>query len=191
MRQENNIVECYEYITDGIFRWPKLLLAYGGIAPIIAERKRSHPKTFREFGESRLLNRHVLEWDHELGSYGMGGPGFFGLRLSANEEYSEEWFVLILWGAINWLTLDNYKLSNYQDSTKKEWVSKQLVGGKIANVNITKCASSITISQNELEFKLEIQDDRSKPLGSHRNQKWLEHESQLDSWIITRGTLYC
>ena len=37
-----------------------------------------------------------------LGSYGMGGPGFVGLRLSSPAV----WLVITVWGAADWITVD-------------------------------------------------------------------------------------
>ncbi|MGA7733054.1 MAG: hypothetical protein WCD37_17485, partial [Chloroflexia bacterium] len=64
------------------------------------------PKTLREVGAGRIVGREVIRWLSSLGSYGMGGPGFFGLRLAAAGDYLEEWLALRLWGADNWLLLD-------------------------------------------------------------------------------------
>lgn len=36
------------------------------------------PPTLRDLGTERILNRRIMTWS-ELGSYGMGGPGFFGI----------------------------------------------------------------------------------------------------------------
>lgn len=39
----------------------------------------------------------VEQVSHHVGTYGMGGPGFFGLRLG------DRWLVVALWGAADWM----------------------------------------------------------------------------------------
>ena len=41
------------------------------------------PQTLGEVGFERITGRKVTGWSASLGSYGMGGPGFFGLNLAA------------------------------------------------------------------------------------------------------------
>jgi hypothetical protein len=67
------------------------------------------PPTFREVGVDRLLNRRVLDWSSK-GTYGMGGPGFFGILLEGNTFYPKEWLILSLWGSASWLLLDGKEL---------------------------------------------------------------------------------
>lgn len=52
-----------------------------------------------------IRGARVLAVDGCMGSYGMGGPGFLGLRVRAFE--GETWVVFRLWSASDWLTLDD------------------------------------------------------------------------------------
>jgi hypothetical protein len=52
------------------------------------------PETLRQMGVGRILGREVVGWSNSLGSYGMGGPGFFGLRLARSGALYSEWLVL-------------------------------------------------------------------------------------------------
>ena len=61
------------------------------------------PQTLAEVGFERITGRKVTGWSASLGSYGMGGPGFFGLNLAGKGEYPDEWLVLRVWGAGCWL----------------------------------------------------------------------------------------
>lgn len=76
------------------------------VACTVGAESQEHPPTLRQLGSARCVGRRVIEWSSSLGSYGMGGPGFFGMRLAATPSYSEEWLVLVLWGAAHWLILD-------------------------------------------------------------------------------------
>lgn len=45
-----------------------------------------------------LIGRRISEVATNAGTYGMGGPGFFALRLDG------DWLVIALWGAASWMT---------------------------------------------------------------------------------------
>lgn len=47
-----------------------------------------------------VVGRTVDEICLYVGTYGMGGPGFFGLRLGT------EWLVVAIWGAASWILVD-------------------------------------------------------------------------------------
>lgn len=67
------------------------------------------PATFREVGVDRLLSRRIVQWSSK-GSYGMGGPGFFGILLDSKQPYPKEWLILSLWGSASWLLLEGKEL---------------------------------------------------------------------------------
>jgi hypothetical protein len=64
------------------------------------------PKTLREVGADRIVGRKITRWSSDLGSYGMGGCGLFGAQLSQTSELPEEWLILMLWSAPDWLVID-------------------------------------------------------------------------------------
>ncbi|MCA9658229.1 MAG: hypothetical protein KC486_07790 [Myxococcales bacterium] len=53
-----------------------------------------------------VLSQRVDEVNDCFGTYGMGTPGFFGLRLG------EAWLVVALWGASDWMRLDGRLVSD-------------------------------------------------------------------------------
>jgi hypothetical protein len=79
------------------------------------------PATLREVGEESLVDggRNVLEACSCLGSYGMGGPGFLGFHLEKSEHSPDEWLVLCLWGADEWVRLDGKKYENGDELCKE------------------------------------------------------------------------
>jgi hypothetical protein len=48
----------------------------------------------------KIVGRTVEEVCTNVGTYGMGGPGFFGLRLGG------EWLVVAIWDAASWIEAD-------------------------------------------------------------------------------------
>jgi hypothetical protein len=49
---------------------------------------------------NQIVGRAVDEVCKDVGTYGMGGPGFFGLRLA------DEWLVISMWGADSWIQIN-------------------------------------------------------------------------------------
>jgi hypothetical protein len=63
------------------------------------------PRLFRDGGFDPV-GATVLEVSTHLGTYGMGGAGFLGLRLADGRPPEPRWLVVTLWGAAGWATLD-------------------------------------------------------------------------------------
>lgn len=76
------------------------------------------PPTIKKTGISRILNRKVLDVCGYLGSYGMGGPGFFGIKLEKAKKHPEEWLVLRFWGAADWLHFNGRIISCHPEQKK-------------------------------------------------------------------------
>ena len=165
------------------------------------------PETLREVGITRIVGRQVADWSANLGNYGMGGPGFFGLRLAATEEYPEEWLVLRLWGADNWLLLDEQWVashcnqyhvqlplySDYGGAESWDRVTERLVGADVEDVKIEHDESLIILVRGEQRHRLEIPRDTSRlPLygGIMQPHVWNPDEDQWDAWIIAHGELW-
>lgn len=49
-----------------------------------------------------VVGRIVTDWSSSCGTYGMGGPGFFGLHFEDGE-----WLILCLWNAASWLEVEH------------------------------------------------------------------------------------
>ena len=166
------------------------------------------PTLLQAGGAARVCSRIILEWSSSLGSYGMGGPGFFGLKLSANDDYSEEWLVLTLWSACSWLLLDGHWLeahpryyslqlplfSNYGGMDNRDLVSPILIGAEVVEV-VMELASSLMVlrSIDGSLHRLEIPSDTaSLPRfgGSDLERLWYEYEDQRNAWVVSRGNLF-
>lgn len=159
------------------------------------------PKTLRQLGLPKILGRTVTAWSDHLGSYGMGGPGFFGLKLAANRPHRPEWLVLTLWGADNWLLFDDqwlaahpnqYQqqkplLSSFGGDLQWDYLSQKLVGAIISDMTIRDDSSRIILDKGGNRHCLEIPADTSKlPLygGNGRPHLWYSHESQWEAWVV-------
>ncbi len=113
-----------------------------------------------------VVGRVIDEITACAGTYGMGGPGFFGLRLG------EEWLMIAIWGAGDWLQVDGRRVQDLYyaaNGTPKPWLSSasdelspQLVGRTIGSVDISRTAMKIVLD-NGMAMTIE-EDSGSRPL---------------------------
>lgn len=123
------------------------------------------------FTPDRLINEGVIgrridELSTHVGTYGMGGPGFFGLRLGA------EWLVIALWGAADWILVEGRLITDsFYDTNRrpKPWItndeddlSEQIVGQAIASIEIKRHSLMISLT-NGLDMIIEEAAD-NRPL---------------------------
>jgi hypothetical protein len=160
-------------------------------------------------GTARLVGRTITQWSLILGSYGMGGPGFFGLHLSAADAWAAEWLVLTVWGASAWLLLDGHWVeatpdpwaiqrplySNYAGDASWDEVSPVITGATIMAVTIQDRASALHLQQGRDVHVLEVPDDSARLpayAGNGQPRSWGAHESQWDAWAVSQsGDLWC
>jgi hypothetical protein len=71
------------------------------------------PRTIDEFGTDELLNARILDVSTHLGTYGMGGPGFFGILCEARPD--PVWLNVALWGAESYVLLDGRVIGCHSD----------------------------------------------------------------------------
>ena len=160
------------------------------------------PPTLRDVrgGYQRILNRTITEVCNCMGTYGMGGPGFFGLKLEKlPKKYPEEWLVLRLWGADNWLHYNNKILDCHPNQHKdfktvikpdsyyteiQKIYDKTFIGKKITSAIIRNKSCRFSLGRNKLEIK---EDPVSRPpcagSGEFRD---LKDCNVLDCWIISK-----
>ncbi len=100
-------------------------------------------------------------WDN-AGTYGMGGPGFFALRLDAG------WLVVALWGAMDWMTAEGRLLSDmfHTDhqrplpwvSEQGDWLTPRLEGRRLAKLEVQPHAMRIVLDDG---FTIRIEEHPS------------------------------
>lgn len=91
-----------------------------------------------------VVGRRVDEVCDHVGTYGMGGPGFFGLRLG------HQWLVVAVWGAGEWITAKGRRVEDHShetDGRPRPWLdcsneergddlSPSLVGAQITRLAV-------------------------------------------------------
>ncbi len=163
------------------------------------------PKTIREVGLERIMCREIGSWCGHHGSYGMGGPGFFGIELNETKKYGKENLILTLWGACQWLLLDDHWVeahpdyyafknplsSNYGGDMEWDGVSELLVGGTIVNVEIDTNYSAFEIFNAGVKHLLELPSETNRlPIyGIGNEREWDKTENVIDAWVVTNELL--
>lgn len=99
----------------------------------------------------RVVGRRVDEVCRHVGTYGMGGPGFFGLRLG------DEWLVVAIWGADSWIEADGRIVANSHwdiQGTPRPWITRQgdeltgrLVGQSVTSLHLAKRSLAIGVGE--------------------------------------------
>lgn len=156
----------------------------------------------------RCLGRRVLEWSANQGTYGMGGPGFFGLLLESTPDYPEEWFTLTLWGATDWLLVDDRWLSAHPRYYE---IQKPLTGNfgpdqtwdeftALATNSIVEKSQvhpthfSFVLRKNGDQTRIDLPEDTErlpKLGGVDQAREWNPEEETQDAWVFHQSTLYC
>jgi hypothetical protein len=164
------------------------------------------PQTLGEVGFKRIEGRKVTAWSASLGSYGMGGPGFFGLNLAGNGEYPDEWLVMRVWGAGCWLLLDGrwieahpnqYQVqeplySNFGPGEDWDRVTDKVVGATLCSVGVEDGSLLFYLEGAEI-YRLEMPRDASLLSlygGTMLPRVWQDAENPLDAWVISHGDLW-
>jgi hypothetical protein len=177
---ESKIVPCYEVPKDFVAKNPCDLPCEGPIPP-----------TIRKTGVERVIGRKVLDACCHLGSYGMGGPGFLGVKLEKNSEHSDEWLVLCLWGSDEWVRYDGLPIfsivKTYEQYGQKKFI-ENVTGKVLKSFDITDKSCKIMLDETVMEI---TEDPKSRPTygGSGGYRTLLETDSLLDAWVVS-STMY-
>ena len=181
---ETNIIECAEGSPEGP---PPLTLATTGV--------------------ERIVTRAILAWHPHKGTYGMGGPGFYGFSLEQTSRFAQEWLVLRLWCAGRWLLLDDTWVEAPREQHGDQrplfssesghvgWdnFSPKVVGSHIAEVDIKKSSSRLVLQKGSEVHVLEVPKDMKRlsfyPMAGRR--RWNPQENQLEAWVLTQDVLWC
>ncbi len=138
-----------------------------------------------------VVGRRVDKIVPYAGTYGMGGPGFFGFKIG------EDWLIIALWGAADWLQVDGRRVGDgfYEtDGSPKPWISKeedelssQLVGRVIMSVEIARTSMKI-IFDNKMVLSIE-EDSRLRPtLAGSRRPRAFEPDDDLRKAVFLSPT---
>jgi hypothetical protein len=168
--------------------WRPLFMYFRGpagvpffLAPILTFmglwRFARQPLRLADVAPEIFQNATVISTSYHLGSYGMGGPGFVGLRLRLSRLRSI-WVVFTIWGAAGWLTINHDLLEEgYFPDERRELTGirkfrplSDLVGSTLTDVQLEYDDAELTFNGTSSPLVLRLQRD-SSALPVHRGSK--------------------
>jgi hypothetical protein len=139
---------------------------------------------------SDYIGQRVLAVVTCLGSYGMGGPGFFGVR------FRKGWIVYRLWGADGWLTLNGKLIEESLFPDEREPIGKHnLISAsqlKGSILRATECGDDqydLAFVKNDENLCLSVRRDGSAVphwRGNGSPKVFADNESLEDAVIVSR-----
>jgi len=141
----------------------------------------NRPKLIREIDKTNIIGLEILDFSSYLGTYGMGGPGFFGLLLS-NEEY----LTFAVWNAGDYVIVNDrvvecnpelYNktkpwISEYEDGKTWNFLTEYISGSKIIDYSFNNDSFEMRVDNNGNSFKINfVRNDKRLPrkVGRKRN----------------------
>lgn len=129
------------------FEIPEVLgLERDDIAPS-APLKRFEPAPL---SSADVVGKSIDQLAPHIGTYGMGGPGFFGFRLD------QQWLVVAIWGAGDWVFANNRLVTDLFHAERgrpKPWIGEHgddlsplVVGTTVESVHVERRSFELTTS---------------------------------------------
>ena len=122
------------------------------------------PLNIEQFGKDKFINSKIVDVCTCCGTYGMGGPGFFGLKLQG--DYGTRWLTYCIWEAGEHVLFDGRVLEcnpnfaeQYNPLIIFDDYSNSLAALKESLIDMT--IKEILLSGEEFEMKL--MDNHSNP----------------------------
>jgi hypothetical protein len=143
------------------------------------------PETLATLGSNRLLGRRIDGFSTSLGTYGMGGCGFFGIRLAPdNSAKFGEYLVLPIWHAARFVWINGSPMfgQNYPVEEYSDWV-EMLVGSSIAQVQLAARECNLILSKDEATYTFTLYLD--SPVSGVENYHREDYEGgQIADYLV-------
>lgn len=151
------------------------------------------PKTLIDIGISDLIGQNVTNYATRYGSYGMGGPGFLGFKLSEQSD-DDKILIYAVWGADEYTLIDGREIwchPRYQDE-RNPWMKNKdeldavLIDSKIMHCDITDDQFLVHIQQQRQDHLIEFvkNDDRLPKLGGGTDREDAFFNSSISEYIL-------
>ena len=159
------------------------------------------PLSIEAFGNEVLKNSRIVDVCTCCGTYGMGGPGFFGLKLQG--EYGTMWLTYCIWSAGEHILFDGNVLECHPDYAEK--YAPLIVFDDYAN-SLSKLKEllpdmtikEVALSQESIEIMLVDGYDKLHYINSHKfsdqfpeqggtgkKRNSFEEGKMSDYWLVT------
>ncbi|CAH1194132.1 hypothetical protein PAECIP111892_01421 [Paenibacillus auburnensis] len=161
----------------------------------------SRPRSLKEIEIGSLLNSRVVDFTSQLGSYGMGGPGFFGVLL--DQEGSQQYLVYAVWHSGQYIMMEGRVITCHlkYNRTYKPWVSEwagesaEEQWDQLSGVIKGSVITGITLCDAELHLELSADNsihelifyqynEALPPLGNGEARKQAFQQGVIGDYII-------
>ncbi|MEN7551235.1 hypothetical protein AAG747_25175 [Rapidithrix thailandica] len=109
------------------------------------------PEFLSEIGKTSLLGRKITSINPHLGTYGMGGAGFFGFLLD-NHHY----LVYTAWGAQNYIRLNDQVISNAKGLIEKELLTSSIKNTTLKDIDYQEDSCVFSLEKNQQRIKIKL-----------------------------------
>jgi hypothetical protein len=168
-------------------------------SPFGVWRYHRHPARLIDVGSEAIVGARVTKIDQIVGSYGMGSPGFLGIKLKPARRSQKFWIVITLWNAATWakvndaLLVEGYPFEDEQRQLEHQGYSftsfRELVDGTVARCDLNQDTFVLTVHKDGGDRTFEI-DARSGNLpllrGNGEPRRLADDQSLLDAVVISR-----
>lgn len=161
----------------------------------------ARPQTMTETDTDSLLGSRVIGFSTHLGTYGMGGPGFFGLLLEKDGD--RQYLVYAVWASGQYILLDGRVIEchlNYNKS-HRPWISSwagepeeeqwdeltpKVTGSRITAVRLTDDELQLELTQGNVQhqFVFHRYHPDLPPLGSGGPRKPAFEDGVIGDYIV-------
>ena len=158
-------------------------------------RFKRRPPRIADVDTSALIGATVVRTSGNLGSYGMGGPGFVGVQL-ATRRHGRTWIVCTLWGAGSWLTLDGSLVSEgyFEDERRERAATRSfrplsdLLGAELTHLRSDRDGATLDFSTRSGPVKLELRRDTAHlpPYRSGEARAIADDADLRDALVLSR-----
>lgn len=159
------------------------------------------PLYIDEFGIENIINSKILETSTCCGTYGMGGPGFFGIKLQTNSGI--RWLVYCIWNASEHILLNGRVIechplfqekynpwlgyNEYKEDMAK--LDKIFPGSLIYDIQLTDTEITINFqnsssTENTL-CSYKYSDKFPEQGGTKKKRNSFENGTMKDYWLVT------
>lgn len=159
------------------------------------------PLNIEQFGAENFSGSHILDVSTCCGTYGMGGPGFFGLKLQG--AYGIRWLTYCIWAAGEHVLFDNrilechpnfseqYKplisFDDYQNSM--EALKEELTSMTINEITVSNIAFEIKLVDKEFKThtfnSYKFSDSFPEQSGTNQKRNSFETGEMKDYLLVT------
>ncbi|MBR1555090.1 MAG: hypothetical protein IJ644_06840 [Oscillospiraceae bacterium] len=159
------------------------------------------PMKISEFGTEQFIGSRILDYNLCFGTYGMGGAGFFGLKLEG--EFGIRWLVYCIWSAGEhvliddriiechpafletyhpWLVWGNNMDEEYEQTYQN--LKSLLSGLEILNIDLQEHALKIQLSGNHILETYQKSDKFPEQGGTRKKRLSYKTGTMSDCWLV-------